>query len=64
MRSCLFLQVLTLVRIKNKKKQEHMRALKDLEENLHLIEAPLAQKDKQKIKLMEGKSKEKKTTAQ
>lgn len=41
-----------------------MRALKDLEESLHLIEAPLAQKDKQKIKLVESKTKEKKTSGQ
>eukprot|EP01127_Copromyxa_protea_P002070 TRINITY_DN11956_c0_g1_i1.p1 TRINITY_DN11956_c0_g1~~TRINITY_DN11956_c0_g1_i1.p1 ORF type:complete len:161 (+),score=45.44 TRINITY_DN11956_c0_g1_i1:39-521(+) len=48
-------------RIKDKKKHEHLRALKDLEENLHLIEAPLAQKEKQKITLLEGKNKEKKS---
>lgn len=50
-------------RIKNKKKQEHFRALKDLEESLHLIEAPLAQKEKQKIKIMEAQ-KEKNTSTQ
>eukprot|EP01126_Amoeba_proteus_P022405 TRINITY_DN2264_c0_g1_i5.p1 TRINITY_DN2264_c0_g1~~TRINITY_DN2264_c0_g1_i5.p1 ORF type:complete len:164 (-),score=35.95 TRINITY_DN2264_c0_g1_i5:66-557(-) len=36
-------------RMKNKKQQEHMRALKDLEDSLHLIQAPLAQKQKEML---------------